>query len=136
MVSLYTPLTLKEQDVLHNLQEGQDFYIEIEGWGFCSNPKLTVGDKRLQFKFPIIFTAPDFIMPVRHFDLVLKLRDGTVCYKSRESTVFNNHPLPVQTGLHIDMIWDISIGSLSEDLMRKLTKAPKVTKTLKEIMAP
>lgn len=130
---IYTPLQLKEQDLLHSLLEDQMFYVEIEGWGYCANPSLTVGDKRIQIKFPITFTAPDFVVPVKYFDLVLKLRDGTVCYKSRESTIFGGHPLPVQTGLCIDMIWDISIGSISEELMKRLQPPTRQTKVLKEI---
>jgi len=117
----YEPLKDDEQEVLLRMIEGQDVYVEVEGWGFHTTPKLTAGDKRLQVRFPMQFTKPEGIsVPVREFVLVLKTRGGREIFRDRKSTMQNFQPLYVTAGLVIDLIWDIALDAISPEFQKMI----------------
>ena len=114
--SVYTPLSETEQDAVSRMVEGQDLMVEVEGWGYHPNPTVTSGDKRIQVKFPMVFDKPEGIeVPVRYFDLKLKLRNGKVLVKSRESTYFNGKPLRITAGIQINLTWDLMIDEIPKE---------------------
>jgi hypothetical protein len=117
----YIPLNDNEQEVLQRMIEGQDVYVEIEGWGFHPSPKITAGDKRVQIRFPMEFSKPEKItVPVRQFVLILKTRGGREIFRDIKSTMHNFQPLYVTAGTVIDLIWDIALASIDpafQDLM-------------------
>lgn len=110
---IYEPLTDDEQEVLLRMIEGQDVYVEVEGWGYHPKPRITAGDKRVQVRFPMEFTKPERIqIPVNYFELVLKTRGGREIFRDRKSTMHNYQPLYVTAGLCIDLIWDIALDAI------------------------
>ena len=111
----YEPLTDDEQEILQRLKDDNDLYVEIKDWGYHLNPHITVGDKRIQVRFPMHFVKPFFPQPVWSFTLLLKTRDGRTLYQSKESTMYDNQPLMVQAGLDVDLAWDIQIGQISAE---------------------
>jgi len=111
----YTPLLDNEQEAIQRMIEGQDAYVEIEGWGFHSSPAITVGDKRVQVRFPMEFTKPKIVMPVYSFTLVLRLRDGREVFRDTKSVVYGGQPLGVTAGLVIDLVWDIALDKVSKE---------------------
>lgn len=119
--SVYTPLTASEQDALARMQEGQDLYVEVVGWGFHPNPKITLGDKRLAVHFPMEFTKPEGVyVSIQSLQLQLRMRDGTIVARDTKSTMYNYQPLQVTAGMVVDMIWDISIDHIPEHLKGKV----------------
>jgi len=126
----YTPLLHDEQEVLLRMIEDQAAYVEIEGWGYHSNPKITAGDKRVQVRFPMEFSKPVGIsVPVHSFKLILRLRDGRKVFEDTKSVAYNNNALWVQAGLCIDLIWDIALDKISDEFQRIFlpgTKGKKV----------
>lgn len=117
--SKYVPMLDDEQDVVQRLLEQDDLYVEVVDWGYHPKPLITAGDKRVQVRFPMEFVKPVGIeVPVTHFRLRLKMRNGRILLETVESTVFNNQPLYITAGMQIDLVWDIAIDSLSEDIKR------------------
>lgn len=117
----YVPLSHTEQDVIHRMAENEDLYVEVVDWGYHPAPKITTGDKRMQIRFPMEFSKPVGItIPVYHFKLKLKMRDGTTVASTIESTVFNNQPLPVTAGMIIDLVWDLSFAQISDEIQRQI----------------
>jgi hypothetical protein len=113
----YTPLTASEQDAVQRMQEDQELMVEVEDWGYHPNPDISVGDKRIKVKFPMVFERPEGIsLPVRHFDLKLKLRNGRVLVETRESTLHNGKPLSVTAGTQVALEWDLMIDEIPEDV--------------------
>ena len=130
----YEPLRLDEQKVLDKLiDQNQDLYVEVEGWGYHPNPEIKHGDKRIRIRFPMEFTKPSFILPVDSFHLKLKSRSGDLLY---EETMDVNPPGPddkvmVREGLQIDLAWDLWIEEMSDELVSKVASTQKG----KEIMS-
>lgn len=117
----YTPLEVKEQDVLQRMIEGQMMYVEVVGWGYHPNPIITAGDKRIQIRFPMVFTKPEGVMvPVSAFILRLKMRDGRTLVQTIESTIYNYQPLMITAGMSVDLVWDIALHMLSEDIQKQI----------------
>ena len=112
----YTPLALNEMDALHRMVDGQDLYVEVVGWGYHSDPQIIAGDKRVQIRFPMELSKPDILQAVYHFDLCLKLRDGTILRSEKMGVP--GGVMYVQAGMIFDMIWDISIDSIDSNLVR------------------
>jgi hypothetical protein len=118
MISYYRPLVDNEQEALLRMIEGQDAYVEIEGWGFHSAPKITAGDKRLQVRFQLEFSKPAFYqVAVRELTLVLRLRDGREVFRDTKSVVYSGQPLMVQAGVCLDLVWDMALDSISQDFL-------------------
>lgn len=131
MVSFYTPLLDTEQEALQRMIEAQQAYVEIVGWGYHSNPTITVGDKRLQVRFRMEFSKPEGLhVPVRQFTLRLKLRDGRTVFTDTKSTVYNNQALPVTAGLQIDLVWDIALDSVSYEFQKLFLRGPSGRKVM------
>lgn len=116
----YTPLLESEQEVLNIMVSDDQFYVEVEGYGFYPSPRITHGDKRVCVRFPFEFTRPAVISPVYELTLVLRFRqDQSEVYRATLPTIIDYQPLQVSKGLQLDLVWDISIGSLSESFMKK-----------------
>lgn len=129
----YNPMTDNEQEALQRMIEGQDVYVEVVGWGFYPTPTLTVGDKRLQVRFPMEFTRPlDISIPVRSLTLRLKNRQGQLIFSDTKPTLHQNQPMLVTAGLRIDLIWDIAVDKVSPEFQRTLLPGYKGT-TIMEI---
>lgn len=126
----YQPLSATEQDVVGRMIEDQDLYVEVVGWGFHPSPTITAGDKRIQVKFPMEFTKPEGLtVPVRYFQLDLKLRNGRTVFSDTKPTIINGQPLMVTAGLQIDLIWDVMLDAISEDARKMIlgeTKGKRV----------
>lgn len=117
--SHYVPMLEEEQDVLHRMLEQSDLYVEVVGWGYHPNPAITVGDKRIQIRFPMEFVKPVGIeVPVTQFRLRLKMRDGRTVAETVESTMYNSQPLYITAGMQVDLVWDIAVDKLSEEMKR------------------
>lgn len=113
----YVPLSEKEQDVVQRMLENEDLYVQIVDWGYHPAPTITAGDKRVQIRFPMEFNRPVGLeIPVRHFRLRLKMRNGRTVAETIESTVYNNQPLYITAGMRIDLVWDLALDSISEDV--------------------
>jgi hypothetical protein len=116
---LYEPLKEDEQEVLQRMIEGQDVYVEVEGWGYHPHPTLTAGDKRLQVRFPMEFTKPKNIaVPLTEMVLILRHRDGREIFRDRKSTLMNGQAPLVSAGLCLDLIWDIALAKISPEFQR------------------
>jgi hypothetical protein len=112
----YTPLLHDEQDALLRMVEDQAVYVEVVDWGYHPAPIITVGDKRVQVRFPMEFSKPLGIsIPVDHFTLRLKMRNGRTLFTDTQSTRMNNQSLMVTAGMCIDLIWDIALDRVSKE---------------------
>jgi len=122
----YKPLKDNEQEVLLRMIEGQNVYVEIEGWGYHTSPEITAGDKRVQVRFPMKFTKPEGVyVPVSSFTLVLKTREGREIFRDVKSTYQNWKPLMITAGTVIDLIWDIALASISPEFQRLIMPGVK-----------
>lgn len=118
--SLYTPMSETEQEVVARLVEIGALRVHIVGWGFVSKPRVTFGDLRVAIAFRMDFSKPEVPMPVSHFDLELRLEDGRLLYKERQSAVYNGQPLQIAAGVYLDMIWDIAIRHMDPKLVKSV----------------
>lgn len=119
---LYTPMSDVEQEVLDRLVESGDLMLEVVGWGRIEHlPDIRFGDLRIQIPFKMVFTKPDYPVPVHHFDLRLKTRSGLVLHEERMPALYDGKPIEVFAGLELHMVWDIAIQHMD----------PKVVKAIK-----
>lgn len=118
--SLYTPMSETEQEVVARLVEIGALRVHIVGWGFVSKPRVTFGDLRVAIAFRMDFSKPEVPMPVSHFDLELRLEDGRLLYKERQSAVYNGQPLQIAAGVYLDMVWDIAIRYMDPELVKSI----------------
>lgn len=109
-----------EQEVLARLVDAQDLRVNIVGWGYVSNPRVTFGDLRLQIQFRLNFTRPEAPMPVHHFDLELVTGSGLLLFKERQSISYGGNPILVAAGVFLDLVWDIAIKSMSPELVKMI----------------
>lgn len=124
MAKGYTPLLDDEQDVLRRLlHETGELYVAIKGWGYHPNPEVIIGDKRIQLRFQWTFRAPDQPMFVPYLDLELRDNQNQLLHSERYPTTMpNGQCLVAQTGVTIQLVWDISIGKLSPDLIKRVKR--------------
>lgn len=118
--SLYTPMSETEQEVVARLVDAGALRVYIVGWGFVSKPRVTFGDLRVAIAFRLDFDKPEAPMPVSHFDLELRLEDGRLLYKERQSATYNGQPLQIAAGVYLDMIWDIAIRYMDPELVKSI----------------
>lgn len=125
----YTPLAAYEQDVIGRMLENQDLYVEVVDWGFHPNPIITAGDKRIQIRFPMQFDRPEGVtIPVYHFKLRLKDRDGNILASTIESTLYNGKPLLITAGMQIDLVWDLALERVDDSVINRILPGIKGTK--------
>lgn len=125
----YTPLAPNEIDAIHRMVDGQELYVEVVGWGYHPNPQVIAGDKRIQIRFPLEFSKPDIAQPVYYFDLALKLRNGTTLIQDRMAVAGpDGGILYVQSGLLLDLIWDVSIDRIDPNFVRYVRPGVRGTK--------
>lgn len=126
---VYTPLAPNEIDAIHRMVDGQELYVEVIGWGYHSNPHVVAGDKRIQVRFPMEFSKPDIAMPVHYLDLALKLRNGTVLVQDRLPVADpSGGTLYVQSGMLMDLIWDVSVDRVDPNFVRYVRPGVRGTK--------
>lgn len=119
-VGNYVPLLDDEQETLQRMIEGQSVYVEVVGWGYHSTPTITAGDKRVAVRFQMEFVKPVGIsVPVNHFTLRLKLRNGRTVFQDTKSVRYNNRPVSVTAGMQLDMVWDIALDKISDDFKKQ-----------------
>ena len=118
--SLYVPMSETEQEVLDRLVTADDIEVHIIGWGVLHTPKIRFGDKRVSIRFQLSFNAPAIPTPVYYFDLELRTRAGLVLFAERHSAMYDQKPISVSAGMHLDMIWDIAIHKMSEDVVKMI----------------
>lgn len=123
--SVYRPMSETEQDVIDRLIEREDLRVEVLGWGYVPRPAVTHGDARVQIRWNMSFNAPDIPQDVWYFDLELRTQSGLLVYKERQPTIVMGLPLQVQSGLSIDMIWDITVAQMDPEFVK--TVMPRVT---------
>lgn len=117
--SVYIPMSEVEQEAIVRLIEEQSLTVDIVGWGFITNPHITLGDKRVSVHIDMTFSAPDIPMEVHYFDFVLK-RGNYVLFQERHRTYYNHKPITVGTGTSLNMIWDIAIARIDPKLVKLL----------------
>jgi hypothetical protein len=123
--SVYRPMSETEQDVIDRLIERDDLRVEVLGWGYVPHPKVKHGDARVQISWNMTFSAPDEPRDVWYFDLELRTQAGVLVFKERQPTIVMGEPLQVQSGLSIDMVWDITVAQMDPNFVK--TVLPLVT---------
>lgn len=122
--SLYVPMSEIEQEVIARLVESGSLYVNVVGWGYVQRPAITHGDLRLQIQLPLTFDRPEPPgVPVRHFDLELRMLDGTLLYRSREIVEYGGKPLMVAAGLSFQFVWEIAVGAIDPALVKRVKPA-------------
>jgi hypothetical protein len=121
-LSLYTPMTEIEQEVLDRLRESEDLEVIVKGWGEIESPKIRFGDLRLSIPINITFNAPTVHVPVYYFDLILKMRgeEGPILFQKREDAVYDGKPLMVGAGTNLQMTWDIAIQQIDPKFVKMI----------------
>lgn len=128
----YVPLRPSEQEVLNKLiDRDQELYVEVldpesgVAWGFHPSPDVRHGDRRIQVRFPMMFTKPECYTHVDEFTLKLKDRSGSVLY---EETMDVDPPgmdgVWVKSGVTLDLVWDLWVDRISDDIVRKISPGP------------
>ena len=117
----YVPLTETEQEVLHRLVNTQDLVVEIKGFGVCQEPKVRVGDHRVQVIIDHVFEHPEIPRDTYWLDLVLKTRStGIKLFQHRYATVHEGLPVKLGGGLRLGFQWDIALSHLDPKLVKKV----------------
>lgn len=120
--SLYTPMSEDEQEVLDRLIAARDLDVFVLGWGHIKGVAAAkAGDLRLSIPLTLDFDRPEVPVPVYYFDLELRTGSGILLFSERQSTMYDNQPIMVGAGTHLQMVWDIAIRAMD----------PKLVKTLK-----
>jgi len=120
-ISLYVPMTDDEQEVLFRLVAEQNIVLIIHGWGILESPRVQFGDHRVRIDFRLTFNAPDKPIPVHYFDLELKTRkEDYSLFRKRMAVSTTGNPIMIQTGMFLDLSWDIAIDRMDPALVKAL----------------
>lgn len=121
--SLYVPMSDLEQEAISRIVEDHGLEVRIRGWG-KSNPILVCGDMRVSLFIDMTFSAPEFPVPVYYFELELWTRTGIKLFpvigSDKQSVSYGSQPLQVSAGVQIQLVWDISMHSMSPELVKKI----------------
>ena len=131
-LSLYTPMSEDEQEVLHRLIEQDNLEIHIIGWGIVNKfERISFGDMRLQIVFRLILTAPAMHIPVPYFDLELRTRTGILLMKSQYPLTEGGEPRMLGAGSELKLAWEIAIRHMDPEFV-KLMKPGAMGLTTRE----
>lgn len=121
--SLYVPISDLEQEALSRIVEDHGLEVRIKGWGKAT-PVMTCGDLRISLYIHMEFSKPDVPVPVHYFELELWTRTGIKLFPVRgsdkQTVTYSGQPLYVAAGMELNMIWDISLHSMSPELVKKI----------------
>jgi hypothetical protein len=121
--SLYVPISDLEQEALSRIVEDHGLEIRIRGWG-KAHPVVICGDLRVSLIVDMVFTAPEAPTPVYYFELELWTRTGIKLFPvqgyDKQTVTYDGNPLYVSAGVQIQFIWDISLHSMSPELVKKI----------------
>lgn len=123
--ALYIPMSEIEMELISRLVDSKDIYVQIHGWGFVNEPRVTFGDKNLHVGFKMAFDRPENPMSVHFFDMELKTRSGISLFRQKMNTEYGGQPLMVMQGLELDMVWDIAIKNIDPRLVKALMPSVK-----------
>lgn len=119
--SLYVPMSELEQEAVSRLVESQDLRVNLVGWGYVDNPRITFGDARIQIRFSPTFTKPEVPVPVHELELELVVRSsGRVLFRDKKSVEYDGRPIQIAAGVYFEMVWDIMIRSIDPRLVKEL----------------
>jgi hypothetical protein len=121
--SLYVPMSDLEQEAISRIVEDHGLEVRIRGWG-KSAPVVVYGDMRVSLFIEMTFSAPEFPVPVYYFELELWTRTGIKLFpvvgSDKQSVAYGGNPLQVSAGVQIQLVWDISMHSMSPELVKKI----------------
>jgi len=118
-LGLYVPMTDDEMDALDRMIQSNDLELIIHGWGRLDKPRIKFGDLRVAINFRLDFNAPDKPMEVHFFDLELRVRDSKITlFRKRMAASVNGKPLIIQSGMFLEMVWDIAIDHIDPKLVK------------------
>lgn len=121
--SLYVPMSDLEQEAVSRIVEDHGLEVRIRGWG-KSTPIVVHGDLRISLFIDMSFSAPEFPTPVHYFELELWTKTGIKLFPvmgaDKQSVMYGGNPLYVSAGVKIQLAWDISMHSMSPELVKKI----------------
>jgi len=118
--SLYVPMSETEQEALSRLVAAGDLRVVIVGWGHVERPRISFGDARIGIRFGLDFNRPEVPMAVSYFDLELRTGSGLLLFRERQKTLYNDQPILVAAGVHLELAWDIAIQMMDPRLVKAL----------------
>lgn len=118
--SLYVPMSEVEQEAIARLIESDDLRVNLLGWGFVNNPRVTFGDARIQIQFRASFDRPAVPIPVYELELELVTKSGKLLFRDKQSVAYNGKPIQIAAGVYFDMVWDIMVRSIDPKLVKEL----------------
>lgn len=118
--SMYIPLTEIEQEVISRLAEAGEFIVVFHGFG--SVPKLDIrfGDKNLHIGMKVGFPMLSTPQSVYFFDMELKTHSGISLFRQTMPCTYDDKPLLIGPEVEFEMIWDISINTISPALVKQI----------------
>lgn len=119
-LSLYTPMSDLEREVLARLIESGELQVVIKNWGVVNSPKAKVGDLRLDITFNMVFDRPPTPVFVWYFDLELRTQSGMVLSSQRQSVMYDGKPIQVAAGVELGLCWIIAIQDMDPKLVKSV----------------
>lgn len=118
--SVYVPMSETEQEAISRLVEAQLLEVAIHGWGLIAEPKIQFGDKQIMIPISVTFDRIPNPVPVYFFDLELRTKTGICLFREKQSAVYDNKPVILQTGTELNMIWHIGIKAMDPALVKSI----------------
>ena len=129
--SLYVPMSDVEQECLQRIAELDGYRINIKGYGTIDNAHIIIGDKRLSFRFKLIFTKPDNPTPLYFLDLEL-LAFGENVFSERQHLIYGGKPQMVMAGIELELVWDIAIKHIEPRIVKSVVGTLGLTSRLQD----
>lgn len=124
-LSLYTPMTDTEREVIQRLIDNNQFFIHVVGWGNVNRIEtISCGDATLRMTFYMTFLKPEEPVPVNYLDLQLKARCLPKMVLFQKRYAFMQEVL-IGAGLEIGLGWDIQIRKMSEKSVKAIKTAAR-----------
>lgn len=118
--SAYIPLTDVEQEVIARLAEAGEFVVVFHGYGSVTKLDLRFGDKNLHIGMKVGFPMLHAPQSVYFFDMELKTHSGISLFRQTMPCTYDDKPLLIGPEVEFEMIWDISINTISPTLVKQI----------------
>lgn len=129
--AVYVPMSDVEQECLQRIAEMDGYRIKIKGYGTIEQAHTIIGDKRLSFRFKLIFDRPDTPTPLYWLDLEL-LAFGENVFSERQHVVYGGQPVMVMAGVELNLAWDIAIKHIEPRIVKNIVGTFGLTSRLQD----
>lgn len=129
--AVYVPMSDVEQECLQRIAEMDGYRIKVKGYGTIEQAHTIIGDKRLSFRFKLIFDRPDTPTPLYWLDLEL-LAFGENVFSERQHVVYGGQPVMVMTGVELNLAWDIAIKHIEPRIVKNIVGTFGLTSRLQD----